>query len=270
MRSERTARIARFHFAGELASNSTLTLPKAVSHHLVTVLRTRTGDVIELFNGDGYNYRATVVDNGQRTPGKRAQLEIHESSKAFPESPVNITLVQAVSRGDRMDTTLRQSVELGVVGIQPVFTRHSVKSLDDKRNAKKIEHWRSIIISACEQSGRATVPVLMPPIAFERWLLPDSCEDIATTLTQQIVKLDASYILSPFAKQSLRAHLQQSQPVESIGLVVGPESGFDPYEIDLATDAQIQAVNVGPRILRTETAGPSCVTIVQSTIGDLI
>ena len=198
-KTARTARVARFHHMGELQGNAELTLSKSASHHLVTVLRTRQGDVIELFNGNGFNYRATVLDTGQRTPGKCAQLHVQEATSALTESPATITLIQAISRGDRMDTTLRQSVELGVNHVQPVHTRHSAKALDEKRAARKQEHWQSILISATEQSGRARLPTLSSPATLEQALEVLHGNDLSTQV---------NYVLDPNASQSLPAHLR--------------------------------------------------------------
>lgn len=275
MKTDRTARIARFHYQGELQGHSELTLPKSASHHLITVLRTRQGDVIELFNGDGLNYRATVMETGQRSPGKCAQLQMHEATPAQTESPVSITLIQAISRGDRMDTTLRQSVELGINQVQPVHTRHSAKPLDEKRTTKKMEHWHSIMISACEQSGRAFVPNLAVPTSLQQAL---------ETFTSHTLETPTScFVLDPTASSSLTAQLRdmllvrtpgtssllcQPAPV-SIGLVIGPESGLDADEIAQSVNMGAKAATLGPRILRTETAGPACITLVQSILGDL-
>ncbi|ASJ71125.1 16S rRNA (uracil(1498)-N(3))-methyltransferase [Granulosicoccus antarcticus] len=272
MKTERTARVARFYHEGELQGNAELTLPKTASHHLITVLRTRQGDVIELFNGDGFNYRATVLETGQRTPGKRAQLQVHQACAAQNESPVLITLIQAISRGDRMDTTLRQSVELGVNHVQPVYSRHSAKPLDEKRTAKKMEHWQSILISASEQSGRACLPTLAPAISLQEAL---------ETLASRASSAPSLYVLDPTAQSSLTAqlramHLTQaaaadndtSHPV-SIGLIIGPESGLDADEIAKAVESGAHAATIGPRILRTETAGPACIALTQAILGDL-
>ena len=259
-KTERCARVARFHHVGELQSNAELTLSKSASHHLVTVLRIRQGDVIELFNGNGFNYRATVLDTGQRTPGKCAQLHVQEGVAALTESPVSITLIQAISRGDRMDTTLRQSVELGVNHIQPVHTRHSAKALDEKRAAKKQEHWHSILVSASEQSGRACLPTLAPPVTLEQAL---------DALSKNEHSAQLNYVLDPTASQSLPAHLRTIDRSVSIGLIIGPESGLDADEIALAVQCGAQAVTIGPRILRTETAGPACIALTQAILGDL-
>lgn len=275
-KTERTARVARFHHVGELQGSAELTLSKSASHHLVTVLRTRQGDVIELFNGNGFNYRATVLDTGQRTPGKCARLFVQEATVGLSESPVDITLIQAISRGDRMDTTLRQSVELGVRQIQPIHTRHSARALDEKRAAKKQEHWQSILVSASEQSGRACLPTLASPLSLEQAMEASGGNAPSSQQT---------YVLDPTASQSLPAHLRTLNHREaalseqsaseadrgsrSIALIIGPESGLDPDEIELAVRCGAQAVTIGPRILRTETAGPACIAIVQAILGDL-
>lgn len=258
MKSARVARTARFYHAGELLENQTLQLPKQASHHLVTVLRTRQNDTIELFNGDGYNYPATVTDTGQRTPGKQAQLQLHSRRPASADPELSLTLVQAVSRGDKMDTTLRQCVELGINHFQPLYSRQSAKALDDKRTSRKMEHWHNIMVSACEQSGRTRLPELAHPLSLSQWL--DS-QDSAP---------GCHYILAPAASHSLTSHLMQQSPVpEQISLLIGPESGFDPEEIELATRCGMHAVRFGPRVLRTETAGAACVAAIQSLTGDL-
>ena len=271
----RTARTARFHHQGELQANTQLTLSKAASHHLVTVLRTRQGDIIELFNGDGCNYRATVVDTGQRTPGKCAVLQLQDASPADSESPVRITLLQGISRGDRMDTSIRQSVELGVNHVQPLYTRHAAKALDEKRTAKKIEHWQAILVSACEQSGRAQLATLASPVTLEHWLKNLSAAE-GDLLPEQ------TFVLDPTASESLVSYLQKTHKAAEantedasagrapdIGLIIGPESGLDADEIQMAVDAGAIPVTIGPRILRTETAGPACMAIVQAVLGDL-
>jgi 16S rRNA (uracil1498-N3)-methyltransferase len=256
----RRTRTARFYHADELHSESELTLSKSASHHLITVLRTRKNDILELFNGDGYNYRATVVDTGQRTPAKCALLQVHERCAVLNESPLSITLVQAISRADRMDITLRQAVELGVQHIQPVYSRHSAKPLDEKRAQKKQDHWQSIVISACEQCGRAVLPTLAPAVTLKHWLYSRQTDNEERT----------DYLLAPTATQSLLSHVSNRVLANTpVGLLIGPESGFDDDEIMDAQNAGTQAVRFGPRILRTETAGPAAITLLQSSLGDL-
>lgn len=231
-------------------------------------MRTKENDRIELFNGDGYNYTAIVTSSGQRTPGKRAQLNIEKRIKANTESPVSLILVQAISRGDRMDTCLRQSVELGVTHVQPIYSRHSAKPLDEQRIEKKLTHWHNIIISACEQSGRATIPKLETPDGLKHWLEKAASERAKSNSESSTLRID--YILSPHAANTLAAHLStQIELPKSCALVIGPESGFDQDEIDSATATGVQSVQFGNRILRTETAGPACIAVMQSMLGDL-
>lgn len=261
-RQTRSARTPRFHHEGVLQANSRLTLSRAASHHLMTVLRTREGDVVELFNGDGCNYRATVIETGHRQPGRCAILQLDSAEPATTESPVFISLLQGISRGDRMDISIRQSVELGVKHIQPLYTRHSAKALDEKRTAKKIEHWQSILISACEQSGRTDLPELAAPTSLDEWARAQEADDMADTQT---------LVLDPLAETSLLSCLQNhcDAAPPHIALLIGPESGLDTDEIDTAVAAGAKRVCVGPRVLRTETAGPACIAIVQSQLGDL-
>ncbi|MFK7852464.1 MAG: 16S rRNA (uracil(1498)-N(3))-methyltransferase [Granulosicoccus sp.] len=256
----RRARTARFYHAGELNCQSELILSKSASHHLVTVLRKRKNDDIQLFNGDGFNYCATIIDTGQRAQGKCALLHMHDRHAVNTESAMPITLVQAISRNDRMDITLRQAVELGVQHIQPLYSRHSAKPLDDKRSLKKQEHWQSIVISACEQSGRAKLPSLAQPMGLNQWL-DARCSSDQTRI---------DYVLTPHATQSLMDHVLHNHTSGApAGLLIGPESGFDNDEVEDAQTQGVHAVRFGPRVLRTETAGPAAIAVLQSSLGDL-
>lgn len=268
MKTNRSARTPRFFHNGELHAHSELHLSKKASHHLVTVIRAKENQCIELFNGDGYNYSAVLSNTGQRLPGKCAQLTIEERNKANTESPVSLILVQAISRGDRMDTCLRQSVELGATQIQPVYSRHSAKALDEQRLQKKQSHWENIIISACEQCGRATIPALKAAVDLTQWLEQAAVERSKINTDSSTQRID--YILAPNAKTTLGANLsaQTPQPT-SCALIIGPESGFDEEEISYAITKGVQSVQFGNRILRTETAGPACMAVMQSMLGDL-
>ena len=268
MKTNRSARTPRFFHDGELHAQSELQLTKKASHHLVTVMRTKEDDSIELFNGDGYNYSAVVTSSGQRVPGKRAQLNIYARSKANCESPLSLTLVQAISRGDRMDSCLRQSVELGVTHVQPVYSRHSVNAYDEQRVEKKTTHWNNIIISACEQSGRAIIPKLGMPLSLTQWL--ENAAGERSDINKNPLAQRTDYIFSPHAENTLASHLSsQTRIPSSCALIIGPESGFDEDEINGATVTGVQSVQFGNRILRTETAGPACVAVMQSLLGDL-
>ena len=268
MKTNRSARTPRFFHNEELQANTDLQLSKKASHHLVTVMRTKENDKIELFNGDGYNYEAIVANTGQRVQGKRAELLIKDRVESNTESLLKLILVQAISRGDRMDTSIRQAVELGVSQIQPIYSRHSIKPLDDQRLAKKMEHWQNIIVSACEQSGRTKIPQLAAPQPISAWLQMNSEQRKTTPADSPAARID--YILSPLAEDTLAAHLSaQTQAPGQCALIIGPESGFDEDEINTAITSRVQSVQFGNRILRTETAGPACIAVIQSIWGDL-
>lgn len=259
-RKQRSARVARFYHAADIAAGTQLELDKDTSHHLGTVLRTRIGDSIILFNGDGNDYHATVLENGQRASGKRCVLQIDMCAPGVPDSPLAITLVQCVSRPERMDISLRQAVELGVDCIQPVYSRHSIKVTDEKRSVKKQQHWQSIITSACEQSGRGTLPTLGNATSYSQWVQGNKDPE------------NVHFVLSPIASSSLTAQLHtlsSAQPTRKASLIIGPESGLDSDEINAAITAGALPVHLGHRILRTETAGPACIVLLQSILGDL-
>ncbi|MEE9320805.1 MAG: 16S rRNA (uracil(1498)-N(3))-methyltransferase [Granulosicoccus sp.] len=271
---KRTARIARSYLAEALSVNQSLTLDKRASHHLSTVLRLNTGSRIILFNGDGNDYLAEVIQSGKQTI-----VQIVQQLPVLSESPVSITLIQAVSRSDRMDATVRQSVELGAVRICPVYSRHSIAPLDTARAVKKHAHWKNILISASEQSGRSLLPDIGMPQSLADCLLHFSkstnneqqrrivLAPVAISgLLQDRPEIDANANASVQAPPKVipPQHLQE----HSILLIAGPESGLDEDELQLAEDAGFIRTQLGPRILRTETAGPAAIASLQTLYGD--
>ena len=247
----RKARQFRFHHAGEISVEQELQLDKAASHHLLTVLRASPGDHLELFNGDGYNYSAVL---GSSSTAKLAVIAVASRSLSLTESPLAITLVQAVSRGERMDQTIRQAVELGATAIQPVYSRQAQKSGDAKRVTRKQAHWHKIMISAAEQSGRACVPQLHPARSLSAWI-----EDADTGLASS-----PCVVLHPAATGSFG----KLEAMEQVSIAIGPESGFDNDEVEAMLEAGAIACRMGPRTLRTETAGPAAIAIMQAIHGD--
>ncbi|MGB2742249.1 MAG: 16S rRNA (uracil(1498)-N(3))-methyltransferase [Cognaticolwellia sp.] len=221
--------------------------------HTVRVLRLKDGDDITLFNGiaeqQGYfEYQAKLCNVSK----KRADIEIIAKRLVENESPLNIHLGQGISRGDRMDFTLQKSVELGVNTITPIFTDRCGVKLSGERLEKKHEQWQKIVISACEQSGRCTVPTVALPIYLEDWLQQES----------SALKLN----LHPRAQHSI-----MSLPIENnrVRLLIGPEGGLSNDEISAATTAGFHDVLLGPRVLRTETAALTAITALQCRYGDL-
>lgn len=221
--------------------------------HTVRVLRLKDGDDITLFTGvaepEGYfEYQGKLCNVGK----KRADIEIIAKKLVENESPLNIHLGQGISRGERMDFTLQKSVELGVNTITPIFTERCGVKLSGERLEKKHDQWQKIVISACEQSGRCTVPIVAQPIYLEDWLQQQS----------SALKLN----LHPRAQHSI-----MSLPIENnrVRLLIGPEGGLNDDEISAATAAGFHDVLLGPRVLRTETAALTAITALQCRYGDL-
>ena len=239
--------ITRLYHPEHIEPGQTISLDKNTSHHLVRVLRAKKGLEVILFNGDGFEYTATLVDENQ----KNCTLSANTKIQVQRESPVRTILLQGISRNDRMDACIQKSTELGVNTIVPVICEHTTK-LDDKRAEKKIKHWQQIIISACEQSGRCVIPELQPITPYAQAL--------------QLTDSDCKLVLSLDTKTGLR---ELQNPKGDIAILVGPESGLTQDEIKLAFNMGFKGIQLGPRILRTETAAPACLAAIQTLWGDL-
>jgi len=241
-------RVSRFYTSASLAADSELTLDADVGHYIARVLRLRVGDPLVLFNGDGSDYSAEITDINRQVVSVliNTQLFLHN------ESAFHIHLAQGVSKGDRMDFALQKSVELGVSEITPVVTQRCVVNLSQARWEKKHEQWQKIIISACEQSGRNIIPTLNPVVTLAKWLQQP-------TNAQKIV-------LSPNASQYM-SHI--SKPINGVRLLIGPEGGLSEQEVYTCEQTGFFLANLGPRVLRTETAALASISILQSLFGDL-
>ena len=244
-------RIPRVYTPQALNMGRTLELDGPPSKHLLTVLRLKTGAPLILFNGDGREFSARLEGASKN----RATVCIDAQQPARRESPLQITLLQGVSRGERMDYTLQKAVELGVGRIVPVLTERSIVKLDDKNTPRKLAHWRNVIIGACEQSGRLSVPELAEPLRLTA-LLADS----TGTATLKL-------LLDPAADTSPR--MLARPPERALALLVGPEGGLSDAECLLARRSGFLGIRLGPRILRTETAGLVALSVMQSLWGDL-
>jgi len=226
------------------------TLDKSSSHHLCTVLRLRPGAKLDVFNGDGNDYQATLMG-----VGKHAEIRIDSSAFNQTESPLSIHLLQGVSRADRMDSTIQKAVELGVTSITPLFTEKGQVKLNTERLKKRSAHWQSIIVSACEQSHRSVIPTLNKPLKLSDYLSQPPPND-----------LHSRFVLNPLATILIG---DAGQTFPECQLLVGPESGLSQTEISAAHAEGFQSISLGPRILRTETAGPAAIAIIQALQGDL-
>lgn len=241
-------RINRVYQSINFTVGETITLDKAASLHMAKVLRIKVGTNIELFNGDGNRYQSVVVEIERN----RVSVNILNQSIVVTESPLRLHLFQGISRGDKMDLTLQKGVELGIKSFTPLITKRCGVKLDQKRWSKKIEHWNKVIISACEQSGRDTLPRIDPVMEWE----------------QALHKLSSnSFFLDPHAKKSFR-DLAQPDISQEIQLWVGPEGGFSEQEVSQIKEKNMQPVFLGPRILRTETAALAAVASINALWGD--
>lgn len=242
----------RFYYpntaAVALAVDSVVTLPETAAIHATRALRLQAGDSIRVFNGDGLNYSGELLS----VKKNEVQVRITAAQPVSNESPLQITLAQAISSGDRMDFTIQKAVEMGVTAIQPIASQRSVVKLSGERAEKRREHWQNVVISACEQSGRAVVPQVAAPLPLADWL--SQAPNFAMRLT-----------LSPTATQSMR---QLTPPTSSICLLIGCEGGLTDAEVALAASQGFTAIQLGQRILRTETAALATLAAIQTLWGD--
>lgn len=232
-----------------LRSGTRIALPDANANHLARVLRLREGDACVLFNGDGNDYDARIEAISKR----EVVVELRGSRAVDTESPLHVTLLQGIARGEKMDLILQKATELGVAAVIPVVAERTEVKLDAERAEKRVAHWRSVIASACEQSGRARLPALAAPTALS---------DAARGLEGDAVRLT----LDPTGEVSL-ATVQIAKG--AVVVAIGPEGGWSPRDREILSAAGFIGLRLGPRILRTETAGLAAIAALQSRFGDL-
>lgn len=242
-------RITRLYHPEKLTCGKTICLDAESSAHLVRVLRTRAGSKVILFNGDGSDYLCRTVDANP----KKTLISIESSVATNNESALETTLIQGLSRHDRMDQTIQKSVELGVNRIIPVLCQRSNSKLHKDKQDKKLAHWKKVAISACEQAGRSIIPEITEVT---------SIEDIDQLLTDRATK----FILNPTADGKISDI--ETRP-GSVEIFIGPEGGMNEDEIGRLAGLHFHEIRFGPRILRTETAGPAVLSVVQSLWGDI-
>lgn len=224
-------------------------LPESTARHIVRVLRLSEGDEITLFNGDNNEYPAQIV----AATKKSVTVRVLNQEVVNRESPLVTHLIQSLSKGDKMEATMQKAVELGVSVITPVNSERSNVRLADAKSEKKMQHWRGVVQSACEQTGRNTLPELRQLSSLKAAL--DVCQHSSA------LKL----VLSPHAELGLSAI--DASPSEVV-ILIGPEGGLSPAEVDYAQACGFTLVKAGPRVLRTETAGPAILSVVQMRWGD--
>ena len=237
----------RFHVDLTLTAGAQCELPEAASRH-VQVLRLQPGDAITLFNGLGGEFAATILKMGKRS----VLVEVGAHDPAERESPLQLTIVQAISAADRMDYTMQKSAELGVTAIQPVISEYCQQRYSGERAEKRLEHWRGVAVSACEQCGRTRVPAILPILKYEDFLASQPSADLRL-------------LLSP---DGAIRHTELPAKAQSAVVLIGPEGGFSAREEALAIAAGFTPLILGPRIFRTETVAPVIAALLQSRYGD--
>jgi 16S rRNA (uracil1498-N3)-methyltransferase len=240
-------RLTRVYVESPLAAGRSEEIAGSPANHILRVLRLREGDALTLFDGQGGEYAARITGIHKDD----VEVDVLEHRAIERESPLEITLVQGVSRGERMDWVMQKATELGVRRIVPVMTERTVVRLDDKQAERKAAHWRAIAIAACEQCGRNRLPEVTTPLNLHqtlRGLDPDATR----------------VLLSPSGKQRMR---DLPRPAK-VTLLIGPEGGLADNEDYAAVAAGFQAVQLGPRILRTETAALAALAALQHDFGD--
>lgn len=269
------AMVPRIHLDATLSDGALLPLEGDQAHYLTRVLRMRPGERLQVTDGRGARVGATLA-NGEAgrvhvlvdvpdtmapgSPARSGSGTATASSSA--ESPLRITLAQCVSGADKMDWTIEKACELGVAAILPLMSQRSLVRLDAQRGLRKVEHWQRVVTAACLQCGRDLFPTVDPPRALSAWLAGVRAASAASHAGDDTT---TRLILAPGAVRRLRDLPPPGGPVL---VLVGPESGFDDREVDEATAAGLLPVSLGPRVLRTETAGLAAIAALQTLFGD--
>ena len=231
------------------AAGGSFELPAGAAAHVARVLRLVAGDELVLFDGAGQEAAATIAE----IRGSSVHVNVTVPAVVDRESPLSLTLVQGVSRGERMDLVMQKATELGVARLVPVMTERSVVKLDAAQAAKRLQHWQGVVAAACEQSGRAWLPEVLPPQPLLKWLAQPAKDG------------EQRFLLHPGSSTRAR----DLPALRSATLLIGPEGGLAPQEREAALLAGFQDLSLGPRILRTETAALAALAALQAVAGDL-
>ncbi|MGI0118853.1 16S rRNA (uracil(1498)-N(3))-methyltransferase [Zooshikella sp. RANM57] len=239
-------RIPRIYTSQPLSHTEHLMLDSLAANHVGKVLRMKPGEQIYLFNGTGDCYLAELTEVSKKT----VVANVLKKNSAQCESPLSIHIGQCLSRGERMDYAIQKATELGVTQITPLFSTRCEVKLPKERQEKKLQHWRQIAISACEQCGRNVLPEIHAPLPVDQWL----------TQRSEALRL----VLHHHAATPLGNHKQPND----IALLIGPEGGLTEEEVNLANQHQFHSTTFGPRVLRTETAPVAALSVLQYCWGD--
>ncbi|MGC2048214.1 MAG: 16S rRNA (uracil(1498)-N(3))-methyltransferase [Gallionella sp.] len=239
----------RFYCPPPIPPGDSFDLPPEAAYHAARVLRLREGDPVQIFDGRGNERRGVIAELG----GKRVVIGGISAIDMDRESPLKVLLAQALTSSEKMDWVLQKATELGVTDIQPLNTERSVAKLTAERVSKRLEHWQQVVISACEQCGRSTLPQIYAPMDIMAWL-------------QQMREMPVSkYILLPEGAASLPT---QAKPQGKVVLLIGAEGGFTAAESDAAMQCGFDSIRMGSRVMRTETAAIAGLAALQTLWGD--
>ena len=243
-------RTIRIYTPQKLEAGSSITLEQSASQHLIQVLRLKPGHNFSLFNGNGFDFSATLIDSNKRA----CKAQIHHPGDEEATDGLRITLALGISKGDRMDFAIQKSIELGVSTIVPLNTQHSVVRLDKGRQQKKLDHWNKMAINACEQSGRRRLAEIAPIQDLSEWLNSNREEALRLLLhTHNELPITS---------------INKGDTTNRITLLIGPEGGLSESEVQQALNLDYKPVRLGPRILRTETAPLAAIAAIQTLWGD--
>jgi 16S rRNA (uracil1498-N3)-methyltransferase len=258
-------RLTRVYVDAALTPGSIVELPPDTASHLAKVLRARGGDELILFNGDGREFSGAI----EAVRGSRVSASVGDGRPVDRESPLAITLVQCVPRGDRMDFIVQKATELGVARIVPVLSQRSVVRLDKAQAESKALHWRAVAVNACEQCGRNRLPVVgaaQPLLGY----LGESAASAGRRLVFEPKPAPNAHSTAPNADSTVRRGGDGPDiAIGDVEIAIGPEGGFAPDELEAFRVAGFSQVGLGPRILRTETAAIAALVWLQARFGDL-
>lgn len=249
-------RLTRVYVEAALNPGSLVELPRDTASHLAKVLRARSGDELIMFNGDGREFDGVI----EAVRGSRVSASIGDSRPVDRESPLAITLVQCVPRGDRMDFIVQKATELGVARIVPVLSQRSVVRLDKAQAESKAIHWRAVAVSACEQCGRNRLPAI------------ETAQPLLNYLGESSPGMGPRLVLEPESAPDAHTARDLGTAAGTIvhaEIAIGPEGGFAPDELEAFRIAGFSQIGLGPRILRTETAAIAAVVWLQARLGDM-
>ncbi len=258
-------RLTRCFVDQPLQPGARIALPEAAATHLVRVLRLREGEACVLFNGDGHDYDAQL-----HTVGKRSvEADVVGMRAIDNESPLRIVLMQGIARGEKMDLILQKATELGVTSITPVFCERSEVRLDGERLDKRVAHWRSVVIAACEQSGRARIPEV--PAATT---LHEAAHTIDSAALKLTLDPNGDYRFDTLPRiantgSDIAGIANTNMASVSVVIAIGPEGGWSARDRETLRSAGFMGLRLGPRVLRTETAGLAAIAALQAKFGDL-